>query len=152
MENVGLMLDGSFAWYLTPPVEAKVYFRSLNSILPPGCVLYFEGLSIADNVVEFFRSKRPTKIQKVAINTLWPEPAFYHVKANEENLEYLGKLLDDHTEDEICDHFHIYDTDCMLVYWHDAFSDNQLVFSCRFDEEEIRRFCNLVGSEYHKES
>jgi len=151
MEDVGLMLEGSFVWFLTPPAEAKVYFRSLNSILPCGCILYFEGLSIAENVAEFFRSKQPTKIRKVAINTLWPEPFFYHVEANEENLESLAELLNDHTEDEICDHFHIYDMDGMLVYWHDAFSDNQLVFSHRFDEEEIRRFCSLIGSEYHKE-
>ena len=35
---------------------------------------------------------------------------------NEENLEYLAELLNDHNEYELCEHFHIYDMKGMLVY------------------------------------
>lgn len=142
----GLELDPSEAWEVSAPKDITVFFRHLDDLLPVGSVLYFEGSSLADEVKEYFDSTKARETKDVAMGTIWPRPLCYHLPAAPDVFESIVDFSATHASPELADHFHVYDSEGMVLQWHDAFYDDPFFVTNRIPTEKLTTFCRQVGS------
>jgi hypothetical protein len=85
----------------------------------------------------------------VAVGTLWPRPAYYHVPATPRTLAELALLAESHAEPELAIHFHVYRTGKVLLEWHDAFSQ-PLLLDGELPESKVRDFASAPGMSFQR--
>lgn len=129
-------------------VEGKTTFapllRALADFLPGGRILYFEGGFPDRKLLDFFDAHAIPEQTHVAVATLWPRPAYYHVPATPQNLAELAVLAESHAEPELAVHFHAYRDGKVLLEWHDAFGQPMLLAGS-IPEERVKSFAEALG-------
>ena len=85
----------------------------------------------------------------MAMGTIWPRPACFHVTATSDNLVGLAGLAERHADPELADHVHVHKDGRVLIEWHDAFFWGLPIFmSKEIPEENVRRFCEALSVGY----
>lgn len=146
----GATLDYKNAFEVKPPADHIRFWKELSRLLPPSAVLYFEGVSLNVRVSGFFRAHEGPRELRIRRGTIAPRPETYHVLLTEELIQQLIEFFKSMCINEICDHFHAYANDNVLLEWHDAFHKDPLLLSSRIPEEKIRDFCSELGCSYEK--
>ncbi len=143
LSGASLALDA--CWELSAPADAAAFVRQLPELLPEGAVLYLEGTSMASEVRDFLDDRRSPTELKIARGTILPRPEVYHLPMTDANVAGLAELFETHASPEVCDHFHAYVGDTVLLQWHDAFFDDPLLLSAAIPEEKMKHFCDVLG-------
>ena len=126
---------------------AADFFSALTGFLRLPVYLCFEGTSISSDVAQLLASGAVAPTLQIPRGTIWPKPSVFHVLATEQFVRELAALAARHAEPEICDHFHAYKDDNMLMQWHDAF-DLPLLIDESMTEAGLQSFCNKLGVRY----
>ena len=142
-EREGVELQGP-CWELSGPRDASAFFRALADLVPPGSILFIEVVYRAADIRAYLSERSAARTTRVAMGTIWPRPAVFHMEITPENLEGLASLADQHAEPELADHLHVYHGDAVVVQWYDAFSA-PLFVSKDTPEEKVREFCVRLG-------
>lgn len=150
--STGLALDRTGLWWV---VEHRRGFAEmlvfLNLLCPDDAIFYVEGTSIARDVQAFLAAHRAPHPARLVIGTLWPRPQAFHVPFSPETIVDLRVLAERHAQPELCDHFHVYRGETVLLEAHDLCDRHH-----RFDlsglvpEERIKMFCAQVNGSYHR--
>jgi len=150
-ELKGIRLDTSQPfWELDGKTDFPHLLRALHDLLPEGCILYFEGGSPTKAPLTFLNARQIPEQSHVAVATLWPRPACYHVPATPENLLELAKVAESCAEPELAIHFHVYRNTEVLLEWHDAFTQPMLL-SGVLAENKVRAFAEALNMTVKKE-
>ena len=127
-ELKGIRIDpGRPYWELDGKTDFPRLLHALADFLPEGSILYFEAGSPNTELREFFSAHAVPEQTHVAVGTLWPRPAHYHVPATPQNLSELAELSEHCAEPELAIHFHAYHQEKVLLEWHDAFAQPMLL-------------------------
>ena len=97
--------------------------RAIDEAMPREAVLCLEGTTVAPDVASFLESRQATHRKRVAPNTLWPEPRFFHLALTGTDLSELRALAEQHAEPEIAQHLVVYRDHEVLMWAHDAGMD-----------------------------
>lgn len=126
------------------------FFSAVNSLVPEGSILYFEGTSDT-KIKEFLESKKVENPMKVAMGTIWPRPAIYHISFTSDNMNTLVETAKNIYVLAITEHFHIYKGNKIIVEWYDAFTPNsEICVNEEIPEEKIKNFCDKFSLKYEK--
>ena len=131
-------------WEVDGKTTFAALLQALVDFLPKDCILYFEGGSPDQQILDFFNAHAIPEQTHVAIGTLWPRPVYYHVPATSQNLLKLTTLAECHAEPELAIHFHAYQEGKVLLEWHDAFSQHMLL-SGTIPENEVKSFADTLN-------
>jgi len=148
-ENKGIALGHETVWVVKGVSDPEKFFAELPKILPEGVILYFEGVAISDGLRSFFEEAKIDPTTKVMGGTITPKPSIFHVPASFQNFERLCKLTKNVHGYEVCDHFHVYKENRMLVQWFDAW-ECPIGFSSDFSEAQIKSFCVATGGKFER--
>ncbi len=135
-------------WELTSPADYSKFLRMVTQILPPGCVLYVEGTSIAPEVRAFLEDRKTERIRNIGRGTILPRPGCFHILATQENMAQFARLAGLYPEPEVCDHLVIYGNDGIYVEWYDALYTDPVSVSTLVPEGTVREFCQAVGCSF----
>jgi hypothetical protein len=130
-------------WEVSGETTFAALLRALADFLPDGSILYFEGGSPDRELLAFFNAHAIPEETHVAVGTVWPRPVYYHVPATPQNLSDLSVLAESHAEPELAIHFHAYREGKVLLEWHDAFSQEMLLYGS-FPEERVKAFAEAL--------
>jgi hypothetical protein len=148
----GATLDVRNYFEVSAPRDHARFIRSLAGLLPEASILYFEGTAVVAEVSAVFDRYVVADPSVVARGTIWPTPETFHVCANSHSLEAIASLFEKHAAPEICDYFHAYCNQLVVLQWHDAFINDPLLLSGLLDESAIIRFCNTNDCSYERHS
>lgn len=124
----GIHLDTRQAfWELDGRTDFPHLLRALDDLLPEESILYFEDGSPGKALLAFLKAHKAPQQTHVAVGTLWPKPACYHVPATRQNLSELAHLAESIAAPELAVHFHVYHSAEVLLEWHDAFAQPMLL-------------------------
>ena len=141
----GIRMDTAHPFW---EVEGKTTFaallRALADFLPDGCILYFEGGSPDQKLLDFFNAHAIAEQAHVAVGILWPRPVYYHVPATRQNLAELSLFAESRAEPELAVHFHVYRDGKVLLEWHDAFAQPMLLDG-GLPESQVQSFAEALG-------
>jgi len=141
----GIQLDtANRHWELDGETRFAALLRALADLLPAGSILYFEDGLHDQALLAFFAEHAIPEQTHIAVGTLWPRPAYYHVPATPENLAELAALAETRAEPEIAIHFHAYREGEVLLEWFDAF-DQSMLLNGGIPEERVRSFSEALG-------
>ena len=135
----GATLGAERAWSVTGITDPATFFRGLPHLVPPGSVLYLEGV-YSDAIIDYLRQHPAEHRLKVAGGTIWPKPQCFHTPITEQTALDLARLSQGCAAPEVCAHLHVYRGDEVLASWYDAFSD-PLRISTSIPEYRIQEFC-----------
>jgi hypothetical protein len=148
----GIDLDTPEHWIISEIYEkqAPQFFESIEQLLSPGSVLYFEGTSIAPDISAFYLQHRAPNTVSVVRDTIHPVPETFHVTLSPEVISRLRELSQTRPLAELCDHVKAYQGQTLLFTFHDAFT-GILRISQHVPESKIKAFCDAFGIEYSVE-
>ena len=141
-ESKGISLRKGPCWEVSRIRDSSAFFRALSDLIPSNSILFIEGTSTSKDIQRYLEARKPDKITKVSLGTVWPRPNCFHMLATPENLEGLAKLADSYAAPEVADHIHVYTNGEIILEWHDAFSD-PVCISKVVPEDKIKNFCSL---------
>ncbi|MBD3362493.1 hypothetical protein GF362_02130 [Candidatus Dojkabacteria bacterium] len=146
--DIGIELDKSLArWEVQGIKDYPSLFKNLGQIIPDDSVLYFEGGSPSNDLLEFLQKNKITDDVKIKFGTIFPRPTVYKIPATNKNLRTLSKITEGYAEPEVAVHFHVYKDDKLLVEWFDAFFQSMLLSSI-FSEKKVQNFTKSIGATY----
>lgn len=141
----GIQLDTNQPyWELDGKTNFPRLLRALADLLPDGCILYFEGGSPRDALLDILNTRQVPEQCHVAVGTLWPKPRCYHMPATPQNLTDLAKAVEPCVTFELAVHFHVYRTTEVLLQWHDAFTE-PMFLAGTFSENKVRTFADVLA-------
>ena len=150
-ERKGISLDVRGCWLIDfKKSDFTLFVREMGMLFPEGSTIYLEGTAITPDVQEYLHSIRADKITKVEMGTIWPRPKIFHIPLVAEYLQKLAALTDTHAIPEVCDHFHVYKDNEVLLQGHDML-DKTVYLSNEIDENLVKDFCAKVNCKYRKE-
>jgi len=136
--------SGEEAIELGYATDLYALLRAIDEVLPGDATLYLEGTSFAPSVADFLRSREPDERPKIAPNTLWPKPTFFHLQLTTGNLAGLRSLAEEHAEPEVADHLVVYRGEDVLLWAHDA-GAGYVQLSRSLPPETTERFRAALG-------
>ena len=145
----GASLGAERAWSVTQITDHAAFLRALPHLVPPGSVLYLEGV-YSDAIIDYLRRHPAEHRLKIAGGTIWPKPQCFHLPITEETALNLGGLSQSCAAPEVCAHLHVYRGDQVLASWYDAFTD-PLRVSASIPENRIQEFCHDLKCTYELE-
>jgi hypothetical protein len=146
----GIDLDTPFHWVIEGIEQPETFIRHLPSLLPADAILYFEGVSIARDVSEFYESHRARDAVAVARDTIFPVPDIYHVAFSPDMAARLGAFAAARPPQELFDHIKAYRGQSLLFTFHDAFAGTLLI-SEHIAEPVVADFSRSLGVSYQRE-
>jgi hypothetical protein len=144
VELTGIKIEGEFVWELHD-YELGRLILALPSLIPADAVVYLEGCCVAEDVRQFLRAHPAPVNTKVYPGTVAPVPETFHIPATPELMFALAQIAEHHNSNEICDHFHVYRGNTLLVQGYD-FMSLPLMLSQGFSEQEVADFCQKIGA------
>ena len=76
-ELEGIHLDyNSPIWEIEGETDYPKLFNALIELLPDNSILYFEGGSPNENLIEFFSENAIPEKRHIAVSILWPRPKY----------------------------------------------------------------------------
>lgn len=149
-EMKGIRLDVTRGfWEVFGDTDFPTLLAALPDLLPEDCVLYFEGGSPRDELLEFLNAHGVPERAHVAYGTIWPKPRVFHLPAAPETIRCLAGLMKSCVYSELANHFHVYRNGCVLLEWHDAFTQPMLL-SGELPEHRVRAFAERLHMSYEK--
>ena len=145
-ERVGIRLNETNPWRVSPTNDASRFLRALPALVPEGATIYFEGTG-EPHVTEYLRRVSTPGQAKVAVGTIWPVPDCYHVPLTAENCEAFAQFLKQQPAGFVCEHCHVYHQGSVLLEWYDAFGANPIHVSRVVSPEMVAEFAARLGSE-----
>jgi hypothetical protein len=141
----GIDLDTPQHWVAAGISEsmAPKFFASLEHLLPPGSILYFEGTAIAPDVAAFYSQHRAKNAVAVVRDTIHPAPETFHVDYLPSVVAKLCEFLATNSLPEAFDHVKAYAGESLLFTFHDAFS-GYLRVSQHVPENAVNNFANAL--------
>ena len=146
----GIRIDFQNAWEVSAPKNISAFIRKLTEIMPPGAILYLESTSSPSHITRILDKIECEPQAQVARGTIWPKPRCFHIPMTEKNLNAISELLENNAQPEVCDHFHIYAENMILLEWHDAFFNDPFLVTGQISEEKLKVFCDSIRSSYQK--
>ncbi len=134
------------AWSVSPIEDAAAFFRALPDLMPDGSVLYLEDVCSQDGVDLASRHAVEPPLN-ISLGTIWPRPSCFHVPFSRDVAEEFAQFAEHHATPEIAIHLHAYQTDEVLLEWHDAFGA-PLRLATTLPEVNVRRFCERLHCTY----
>ena len=142
---LGLHLVEQDPWQVTAPRDAGRFIRALPLVATrSGAIAYFEGPD--PDLAEYLRQVSVRPHVRVAAETFWPRPVYYHVPITAENMIALAVLADKQATRRICRRCHVYVCESMLLEWGEAFTTQPIRISRKLDIRIVRRFAAAIGS------
>jgi hypothetical protein len=135
-------------WEISAPKNRRAFIRYLTDILPAGSVLFLEGGTAYQEVEEFLRSRQPNNLPYIPKDTLFPPCPAYHLPIIRNNLDELYRLMKSRPVDKICLHLKAYNSETILMTWHDVYIDDPWFLSKKIPEENLKHFCEHLSCEY----
>lgn len=145
----GITLGHDAGWEVAPIKDSVKFFQHLPVLLPGGSVLYFEGMSLAPDMREFFEAHPVGTICKIHAGDRWPRPEIFHVAFSDETVRELAEVVRGYADVEICDHLLAYKDGKILLEWFDAWS-NPIYLSRQISAADVAKFCRMTGSSFKK--
>jgi hypothetical protein len=142
LKGIKINLNEPF-WELEGETDFTNLLRALPEILPENGILYFEGGSPSGPLLDFLNTQSIPEQTHVAVGTLWPRPAYYHVPATKQNITKLADITERIAETELAIHFHVYSNGEIILEWHDAFTQPMLL-SGKLTAEKIQAFADKL--------
>ena len=143
LDGIRLDIDQPF-WEIDGKTDFPHVLRAFVNLLPARSIMYFEGGSPNNELLDFFAMRAIPEQTHVAVGTLWPRPVYYHVPATLKNLQELADLSEHYAEPELAEHFHVYRDDKVLLEWHDAF-DQPMLLSGDIPEGKVTSFARTLS-------
>ena len=158
---MGLVFDTRRAWELSPIKQRFDFIRFLRQLpllFDTSCVAHFEVTSMDTDIREFIIAHEPDLKQELVRQTYGClefslfmikkcEIEQLHMLLSSENIAHFCDIAEGHNEHEICDHFHVYRDNTVLLDFCDVPS-NSVFVSGDIAEDQIKLFCNNCGLKY----
>ena len=142
---LGLHLGELDPWQVTAPKDASRFIRALPLVAAcSGAMAYFEGPD--PHFAKYLRQISVQPHVRVAAETFWPRPTYYHVPLTAENMIALAVLVDKQATGRICRHCHVYACGSMLLEWRQAFATQPIRISKKLDIGIVSRFAAAIGA------
>jgi hypothetical protein len=149
-EMRGICLDmGRPFWEASGKTDFASLLMALPELLPEECVLYFEGGWPSGELLKFLQEHSVPERAHVAYGTIWPKPSVFHLPATLKTMSRLAELMGSCADPELAIHFHVYRDQCVLLEWHDAFTQPMLL-SGELSEQTVRRFAEALHMSYKR--
>jgi hypothetical protein len=149
-EMTGIRLDmGRPFWEVCGKTDFPSLLMALPELLPEECVLYFEGGWPSGELLKFLQEHSVPERAHVAYGTIWPKPSVFHLPATLKTISRLAELMCSYAYPELAIHFHAYHDQCVLLEWHDAFTQPMLL-SGELPEQTVRRFAEALHMSYKR--
>jgi hypothetical protein len=116
-------MKGQFGWTVPAPPHLRNLAAALRMLLPPSGGIALECTDFDDDVrreLAPFASLSPPTIEP---GTVWPRSKWLHMCATDAALSALGRLTIELPPPQVCNHMYAYDSQELLLEWHDAFND-----------------------------
>ncbi|MEJ5277179.1 MAG: hypothetical protein WHU94_14820, partial [Thermogemmata sp.] len=148
MRGISLDTTGPY-WELSGATDFPSLLEALETLLPPGCVLYFEDGGPSGELARFLREHAVPERAHLAYGTIWPRPLIFHVPATADTIRRLAELMRSRLAVELAVHFHVYRDQTVLLEWYDAFTQPMRLAGL-FSEDQVRLFAQRLGMVYEK--
>jgi hypothetical protein len=131
------------------PVDSATFLRALPSTFPEATDAYFEGCSIAADVLKIFENHADVGPYLPAPQTIWSTGTItrFRCRFTPALFEALAAASGHHAEIELFDHVFLYAGAQVLLEWPDAFS-NCMWIAPSVDESRIGGFARQCGLGY----
>src|SRR5262249_47323793 len=146
----GIDIDTPSQWVIEGLKDAGPFFDHLSILVPADSTLYIEGTTIVSEVANLYAAHRDYSPVAVILDTIWPEPAIYHVIFSPELTAGMRQLLEKHSVEEMFDHIKGYKNKTLLFTFHDAFEGSMRV-SEHVPEAAVAAFCQPLGVSYRRQ-
>ena len=149
----GLRLPRGSSWVAAPSPSADAFLAALAPLLPANSVLCIEGTAVSPEARSLFLRHRPTKTQtqKVEPDILEPRSQQFHVDATASSLSQISRFIRDNPSARWGHHIKVYDSEGLLVDWHDADTGWFLHLSSAFPSESTRKLGDALGCTFSLE-
>jgi hypothetical protein len=145
---VGLELQGAYWEVAGRRLDQAEFFHALSPLLAGhDAILFLEGSAHPPAIRTFLEANSVPARAKVALGTIWPRGARFHLPATIAVLGELGDLAETCAAPEICNHLHLYDAEGVLLQWYDAFGGPFYV-SQVVSRESLDAFCSRLNTSF----
>jgi len=130
-------------------VDSTTFLQLLVSTFPEATTAFFEGSSMAPNIVKIFERHTDPGPYLPKPQTLWSTGAILRVRCSftPALCEALANASPHHAEPELFDHLFLYAEHMPLLEWPDAFS-NCMWIAFSIPESRINAFAGSLGVKY----
>jgi hypothetical protein len=131
------------------PVDSTKFLQILPASFPEATAIFFEGSSIAPDVVEIFEQYAEDAPYLPKPQTLWSTGRILRFRCRFMPIlcETLAKSLRHHAEPELFDHIFLYADRLPLLEWPDAFS-NCIWIASSVPESRVSAFAANLNLSY----
>jgi hypothetical protein len=130
-------------------VDSTTFLQLLPSTFPEATTAFFEGSSIAPNIVTIFERHTDPGPYLPKPQTLWSTGTILQFRCGftPDLCAALASASLHHAEPELFDHFFLYAEHIPLLEWPDAFS-NCMWIALSIPESRIKTFADSLGVKY----
>jgi len=134
-------------------VDSTTFLQLLAPMFPEATTVFFEGSSIAPNIVTILERHTDPGPYLPKAQTLWSTGAILRFRCNftPAICEALASASLHHAEPELFDHLFLYAEHVPLMEWPDAFS-NCMWIASSIPESRIDAFAAGLGVKYKRSS
>jgi hypothetical protein len=141
-----LSLELFNVWEVDAPADVAAFVRALPRLLPPQSALALENTAFADAVATVLKQHCLPSHPRLARGTIFPRSRQFYVASSV--CGPLADTLERHATPDVCDHFHAFLPDRVLLEWWDASCRAQWHLSGTFSKQEVESFCGPLGCKY----
>jgi hypothetical protein len=132
-------------WRVSPPDLAD-FLRHLPAFIPPDAVFCLEA-GPAPEIEAYLRERPAAYENETDQGFLKMRPKVFYTPATGENLHGLAALSERYAEPEVCNSLRVYYAGRIILSWDDL-PDDPVYIAGEVGEAAVRRFCEMLGSEY----
>ncbi|MFC1704231.1 hypothetical protein ACFL1E_05585 [Candidatus Omnitrophota bacterium] len=141
----GISLGEDAGWCINfKKADFCLFLRELKTLFPKDSIMFLEGST--PKIARELTTMQINTDTKVARGT-YGKTSVFHIPLIEENLNRLIALFDKHAIPEICDHFHVYKDNKVLLEGYDIL-DQEVYLANTVDEALIKTFCTKLNCTY----
>ena len=136
-------------WRVSPP-DLSEFLRHLSAFAPHGAIFCLESGGATE--IEAYLRERPASYEnEIDQGFLRMSPKVFYMPATGENLRGLAALSDGYAEPEVGNSLRVYYGGRVMLSWDDL-PDDPIYIAGEVDEGAVRRFCEMLESEYAAEA
>jgi len=150
MMQIPLSLPQGPCWELeNGRIDSTTFLQVIAPTFPEATTAFFEGSSIAPNVVKIFEQHTNSGPYLPKPQTIWSTGHIqqFRCRFTVELCEDLAGASQNHAEPELFDHLFLYAQLVPLLEWPDSFS-NCMWIAASVSETRIRAFADQLGIHY----
>jgi hypothetical protein len=132
------------------PLGLSDFLRHLPVFAPPDAIFCLES-GDASEIEAYLQERSAAYENETDQGFLKMCPKVFYMPATKENLRGLADLSEGYAEPEVGNSLRVYYGDRIMLSWDDL-GDDPIYIADDVDEIGVRRFCELLGSEYVTEA